>query len=255
MGGHNHQQAKVNSTARPPDGRGLAVMSQRWENLLFLHWDLAAAVVQATLPPGLTVDTYGGRAWVGVVPFRMAAVRPRFLPPVPGLSWFWELNVRTYVRDRWGRAGVWFYSLDCDQPLACAVARRLFHLNYRDAHMSCVSQPDGGFDYRSCWRDGPSRARLRWRIGSGSPGPAAPGGLSHFLVERYRLYSFDRESGRLLTGEVAHEPYLISPAEVEALEVNDLFLSNGLPIPLTGPVHVVASRGVRVRVFSVSTTS
>ncbi|HAY10465.1 MAG TPA: hypothetical protein DCY18_11115, partial [Thauera sp.] len=41
---------------------------QRWDQLLFLHWAYDAAVIQRTLPPGLTVDTYDGRAFLGVVP-------------------------------------------------------------------------------------------------------------------------------------------------------------------------------------------
>lgn len=230
-------------------------MSQRWGNLLFAHWDFDPAIIRRTLPPGLTADTYDGRAWVGVVPFRMAGVRPSFLPPVPGLSWFWELNVRTYVRDSHGRPGVWFYSLDCDQPLACATARRFFHLNYRDAEMSCQHGEDGRFEFRSRWLDGACSARLDWRAGPGPPAPAPPGSLRHFLVERYRLFAFDPAVGRLLTGEVAHDPYRIAPAEVGALEVADLFRSNGLPAPAGGPVDAVASRGVRVRVFSVKSIS
>lgn len=230
-------------------------MYQRWETLLFLHWAVPPSTVQATLPPGLTVDTFDGRAWLGVVPFRMAAVRPRFLPPVPGLSWFWELNVRTYVRDRQGRAGVWFYSLDCDQPLACAMARRFFHLNYRDARMACERRAGGGFDYRSRCLDAPCSARLQWSVGPGPVAVATPGSLRHFLVERYRLFAYDGAGGRLLTGEVAHEPYRIASAEVGGFEVEGLFRSNGLAVPTGGPVDAVVSDGVRVRVFSVKSMS
>jgi uncharacterized protein len=84
---------------------------QRWSDLLFLHWRVSAAAVQATLPAGLFVDTYHDQAYVGIVPFFMERVRPVYLPPVPWLSWFLELNVRTYVRDASGTPGVWFYSL------------------------------------------------------------------------------------------------------------------------------------------------
>jgi uncharacterized protein YqjF (DUF2071 family) len=230
-------------------------MAQRWENLLFLHWAFDRDIIQRTLPPGLTVDAFDDRAWVGVVPFRMAAVRPSWLPPVPGLSWFWELNVRTYVRDRHGRPGVWFYSLDCNQPLACATARRFFHLNYRDADMACVPRTGGWFDYRSRWLDGASSARLEWRVRSGTPAPARPGTLRHFLVERYRLFAHDPGRGRLLTGEVAHVPYTLTEAEVGLLDVAGLFRSNGLPEPQGPPADVVASDGVRVRVFSVHSIS
>ncbi len=111
------------------------VMHQRWRALLFAHWRIDPDAIQKTLPVGLHVDTCDGSAWLGVVPFFMDAVRPAFLPALPWLSWFQELNVRTYVHDEKGVPGVWFYSLDCNQPLAVAIARTLFHLNYRHAAM------------------------------------------------------------------------------------------------------------------------
>ena len=73
------------------------VMKQDWTHLLFLHWEVAPETIQAKLPPGLTVDTYEGKPFLGVVPFFMEKIRPSFCPCVPGLSWFQELNLRTYV--------------------------------------------------------------------------------------------------------------------------------------------------------------
>ena len=98
--------------------QGFPVMRQRWSGLLFLHWPVEISLIQKRLPPGLHVDTFDGQAWLGVVPFFMQRVRPIGLPPVPWLSWFLELNVRTYVHDDAGNPGVWFFSLDCDQPVA-----------------------------------------------------------------------------------------------------------------------------------------
>ena len=111
------------------------VMKQEWSHLLFLHWEMDPAIIQEQLPPGLTVDTYDGKAYLGVVPFHMDNVRPSFCPTVPGLSWFLELNLRTYVHDENGVPGVWFFALDCDQWLAVKLARGLFHLPYQHASM------------------------------------------------------------------------------------------------------------------------
>lgn len=33
-------------------------MFHRWDQLTFLHWSYDPAVIQALLPPGLTVDTF-----------------------------------------------------------------------------------------------------------------------------------------------------------------------------------------------------
>src|SRR3954470_607640 len=98
-----------------PDG--MVVLKQRWEELLFLHWRWDPDAVQATLPPGLTVDTCQGAAWLGLVPLFMRNVHPRFVPAVSWMSDFLEVNLRTYVFDSRGRPGIYFYSLDCDQPV------------------------------------------------------------------------------------------------------------------------------------------
>ncbi|MGE9270967.1 MAG: DUF2071 domain-containing protein, partial [Verrucomicrobiales bacterium] len=89
-------------------------MSQRWSKLLFLHWRVDPAWIAHRLPPGLYVDTFEGEAWLGIVPFFMGRIRPTGLLPLPGISWFHELNVRTYVHDQRGIPGVWFLSLDCN---------------------------------------------------------------------------------------------------------------------------------------------
>src|SRR2546423_6570111 len=112
------------------------VMQQRWELLLFLHWIVSPDVIQATLPNELTVDTFEGKAYLGLTAFFMTSVRPVGIPALPWLSYFQELNVRTYVYDKSGAAGVWFYSLDCNQPAAVLAARSLLGLPYFHAKMS-----------------------------------------------------------------------------------------------------------------------
>lgn len=37
-------------------------MYQQWRDLLFPHWEYDVAAIQATLPDGLFVDTFGGKA-------------------------------------------------------------------------------------------------------------------------------------------------------------------------------------------------
>ena len=132
--------------ARPA---GRPAMFQQWRDLLFLHWEYPAATIQATLPEGLHLDTFAGKAYLGVIPFFMRNVRPRFLPGLPRLSNFMELNVRTYVHDEAGVPGVWFYSLDANQPLAVKIARRFFHLPYEHAAMESSRTESGAIHYRS----------------------------------------------------------------------------------------------------------
>ena len=83
----------------------------RWSSIAFLHWPVDVEVLRPLVLDELTIDTFEDQAWVGLVPFRMM-VRPPFVPPIPLVSTFPEINVRTYVRDAHGRRGLYFLSLD-----------------------------------------------------------------------------------------------------------------------------------------------
>ena len=222
------------------------VMWQSWKRLLFLHWELDPADIQRTLPAGLTVDTWHGRAWIGVVPFFMCGVRPRFCPAVPWLSDFLELNVRTYVRDATGRPGVWFYSLDCNQPIAVAIARSVFRLPYFHARMRAQMGPESDFIYYDCRRAGaPTTSHYEYRA-QGPVHRAVGGSLEEFLVERYRLFS--EKNGVLYSGEVWHQPYEIATADAPRWCPEPIRQAGfeGITQP---PDHSIVSTGVDVRVF------
>jgi uncharacterized protein YqjF (DUF2071 family) len=224
------------------------VMSQRWSHLLFLHWAWDPAELQATLPPGLRIDTFEGRAYLALVPFWMDRVRPAWLPAVPGLSWFLELNLRTYVYDAAGRPGVWFYSLDCNNPVAVRLARGLFALPYVDARQhgrrpAAPGEP-ASFTSRRGARGGENHFVY---APAAAPAPATPGSLEFFLAERYLLFA-RRRDGRLASGRVWHAPYQLAPARVDAAR-SSLFADNGFAPPARSADHALVSAGVDVSVF------
>jgi uncharacterized protein len=109
-------------------------MHQNWRRVTFLHWPVAAAVLQCRLPPGLIIDTFAGIAWVGLTPFQLTGLRPPAFPAIPWLSSFPEMNLRTYVRGPAG-SGVWFFSLDAASALAVLGARASYGLPYHRASM------------------------------------------------------------------------------------------------------------------------
>jgi uncharacterized protein len=227
-------------------------MYQAWHDLLFLHWVWDPVEIQATLPAGLHVDTFDGRAWVGVVPFWMDAVRPRGLPPVPGLSWFQELNLRTYVCDDRGEPGVWFYTLDCNQPIATQLARTFFNLNYQHARQCgrrAGPKSPAAFYSRRVNTGGESEFRYQ---ATGVPYLAAPDSLEFFLGERYRLFS--THSAGLRTGRVWHEPYPLQAVHVE-LATTSLWVDQGFPSPDRPADHAMASAGVDVSIYPLHSLS
>ncbi len=227
-------------------------MRQRWDELLFLHWEVNPELIQATLPAGLTVDTCEGKAYLGVVPFFMRGVRPRWLPAVPGLSNFLECNLRTYVIGPEG-PGVWFYSLDCDQPVAVTCARKLFHLSYFHAKMEAVREDERWVHfqtrrlYKASLRKEEKTSYFRYR-GQGKLGAAAAGSLDFYLMERYLLYSASFRKNQLYCGRVWHEPYQVSQAEVTKMD-HQLIEVAGFKSPDRAPEHVHYSPGVAVEIF------
>lgn len=226
------------------------VMYQEWRELLFLHWAVDAKTVQARLPDALQVDCFDGQAWVGVVPFFMRRVRPRFLPTVPGISNFLELNLRTYVVDERGRPGVWFFSLDTSHRLPVWIAQKFFHLPYCNAKMA-ANEANGIIEYRSTRRDTRScdAAQVyRWSRDA-TLRTAEPGSLEFFLVERYRLYSHDLGRDRLYSGQVHHAPYSICDVDLQAYS-KELFTLNGFEKPAGEPDSVIASPGVPVSIHA-----
>jgi uncharacterized protein len=225
-----------------------AVMEHSWDVLTFLHWRFPAAAVQRLLPEGLTVQQHDGSAWVGLVPF-VIEVRPPRLPRAPWVSRFPETNVRTYVTDRTGRTGIWFFSLDAARLGAVVVARTTYRLPYFWDVMDVSVRPgDGGEDvsYTSFRRwPGPrgAHARVRVRVGERYE-PDELRQLDHFLTARWTLFS--SHSYGLAYADAHHTAWPLHRAELVHLD-QTLLEAAGLPAPTQVPLAHY-SPGVRVRI-------
>lgn len=218
----------------------MAVMTQGWRDLAFVHWSYDPEVVQRLLPEGVEVDTFEGRAWVALVPFRMTRLRVRGLPPIPTTTDFPEINVRTYVKVN-GRSAVWFFSLDTPKLLPTLAARLVFRLPYCFGRAE-VTMTDDVLESRVT-RRWPSRAssHLRLRVGD----PIVAGDLERFLTDRWGLIA-PRYGGGFNYGPVNHEEWPLHTGEVLVID-DQLVTAAGLPAP-TGPPHVLFSPGVGVAV-------
>ena len=219
--------------ARPGDWS----VSMTWSDLLFAHWPFPPELVRPLIPAELELDTWDGRAWIGVVPFRMSEVRPRLVPTFGLASDFPELNVRTYVSHR-GRSGVWFFSLDAASRLAVRAARWWFKLPYHHAHMTVTRE--GGVRYRSR-RDQHAAPPAAFDALYAPEGPtfqAAEGTLDHFVTERYALFS-RHPDGRIGYGAIRHGRWPLRPAWAD-IRVNTMLEPLGLRLPLQPPlIHFV----------------
>jgi uncharacterized protein len=197
-----------------PVPRAPWVMFMRWRDLLFLHWPLPPQTLRPLIPEPLELETFDGHAWLGITPFLMRCTRPRLLPPIPIISSFPELNVRTYVRHH-DKPGVWFFSLDAARWLAVWGARVTHSLPYHVADMRVTHDPHAIHFVSQRARAAPGVARLDITYQpAGAVANAAAGSLDHFLTERYCLYAQDR-SRRIWRAEIHHAPWPLQPAEAE----------------------------------------
>ena len=219
-------------------------MYQNWGKLLFMHWPVDEEVLAPLIPSQLSVDTFEGKAWIGVVPFTMWGIRASFLPPIPGTSAFHELNVRTYVHHR-GVPGVWFFSLDAANRLAVWGARTFYHLPYFNARMT-LKQQRNQIDYGSTRiddRGAPAEFRATWTIGEALP-RSDPGSLEFFLTERYCLYALHRD--RVFRSRIFHQPWPLQAATLDSSQ-STMISSLGIQQPETGPLlHYAESLAVDI---------
>jgi uncharacterized protein YqjF (DUF2071 family) len=160
-------------------------------------------------------------------------VAPRFVPALPLVSEFAELNVRTYVTVG-GKPGVYFFSLDADSALAVAAARSLLHLPYFTAQMQ-VRCEASRVDYSSRRIGDAPPAELVARYEPVGPQfHAEPGSLDYFLTERYCLYNVDARF-RAYRLEIHHLPWTLQRAEA-TFTVNTMTEAAGIRLPAIAPV-------------------
>jgi uncharacterized protein len=184
-------------------------IAQSWVDLLFAHWRVEAAALRKLVPAGLQLDEHDGGAWLGIAPFLITGFRLRGTLPLPFVSTFPELNVRTYVTGK-DKPGIWFFSLDTSSRLAVEAARRTYKLPYFHARTVLERRSDrvefsnarGERAFEAIYRDSTTAAF-----------EPQPGTLEHFLIERYCLYAVDEEG--LHRAEIHHPPWRLRPAKAE----------------------------------------
>jgi len=215
-------------------------MRMVWHDLLFMHWKVDADQLRKHLPPTLKLDTWDGGAWVGIVPFRMSGVSLRWLPDLPWVSKFPELNVRTYVVGPDGQPGVWFYSLDASSALAVKGARWLYHLQYMHATIDFERERacDCGswiqYNSRRTHRGEPAaELNVEYRP-IGPEYEAARGTLLDWLTSRYSLFSADGE-GNLYRGDIVHDPWSLRDAQA-IVRSNTMTEGIGVDLPEESPL-------------------
>jgi len=226
-------------TAVAPPLAGRASASQRWSNIVFLHWRVDAAVVAPLLPEGLVPDEFDGSSWVGLIPFVLDRATVFGSPPVPYFGNFVEVNVRLYAVDEFGRRGVVFISLEASRLAAVLAARALFSIPYMWSQTRLdITQREYRYSSRRHLR-GSAHSSIVVRPGdltvNGDP-------LSEFLTARWAL--FTRARGRTIRLRNHHEMWRLYRAELVHLD-DTLLAAAGFPgLTKRPPDSVLYSPGV-----------
>jgi uncharacterized protein len=207
------------------------LMGQTWRHLLFAHWPVEPAALEPLVPRPLELHLYEGGAWLGVTPFVLTGLRGHGMAPLPWLSRFPEVNVRTYV-EHGRKPGIYFFSLDAGRRAAVAAARRGYRLPYFHADMRADVE-GGEIRYLSERIDSsgpPAELRLTYRP-AGRRLPMRDGSLERWLAERYCVYVVDERS-RVLRGDIHHPPWPLQPATEE---IDSNTMGRPLGLELDGP--------------------
>lgn len=182
---------------------------QEWNHALFLHWQVDAGDLTPFLPKGIELDLHQGGAWVSMVAFRMERIRPRLLPAVPFISFFDELNIRTYVR--YGqKTGVYFLSIEAGSWLSCMVANTLSGLPYRFAAMK-----SGAEMFSSANPEDGSSLDVKFEIGGEV---STKDKVDRFLTERYAL--FQDSGNRINQYEIHHIEWPLMEVRLTSLKID-----------------------------------
>ena len=230
-----------------PDQFLHSFMDQCWEDLLLLHWPVDETPIKKSLPDDLEVDLFEGQAWLSVVGFKLTGLK---IYPIRWLSWpdFWEINLRTYVRDKSGNKGIWFYSLDSSDLFAVSGARMLYGLPYNYARtqgsleknkISFLSSRN--FPHRSANSQFEATFQSAKKKSNHAHSP-----LDNFLLERYRFWSRRKISHTSFSAQVKHKPYqavLTNHAKYKGA----LFSSQGFSEPVDGPARGHYCKGFSVQ--------
>jgi hypothetical protein len=222
-------------------------MSQRWEDIGFLHWRVDPHALEGFMPRDARPDVHDGSGWVGLLPFRMRGAGFGAGPSVPWFGTFWETNVRVYSIDEHGRRGVVFLSLEAQRLAVVLGARATLAVPYYWAQMSGRSTARATMHYRSRRRGPPGSSSPKSRIGLRVGRPiTSPDATQRFLSARFGLHT--QVAGRGVWVPNTHRAWPLRRAEVTDLH-DELVAATGLPdLPAARPPdHVMFSRGVRTQ--------
>lgn len=193
-----------------PLPQGSWIIYQEWQKVLFIHWAADVHELQQYVPGALITDTFKGTAWLSLVVFRLANVRPRFLPPIPPISNANEINFRTYVKYK-GKPGIYFLSMELGKPVSNFLARYLTGLPYRYSEIDNKST-----QYSSRNKEYGDKLEVEYEIKNKLLNKSP---LDKWLTERYALFQDSRKNS-IMEYEIHHHEWPLHEVGVKRKIIN-----------------------------------
>ncbi len=188
------------------------MMTQGWKDVLFLHWPVPAETLEDIIPNELELDLLDGQAWISLVLFKVEGTRPRFLPPIPFIHSYLELNTRTYVKYK-DKAGIYFFSLDASKSLVVSLPRIGNFLPYMKARMH-YGASDDIFTFKSIrTQEGQPPETLELTYTADLKNPLQKNARDRWLTERYILWTKPKK--HLYRLDIHHPEWVLFPASVQ----------------------------------------
>lgn len=195
-----------------------------WRYLVMVNYAVEPETISPLVPPGTTLDLWGGRTFLSLVGFRFLDTRVRGLA-IPFHRNFDEINLRFYVKRQIGnevRRGVAFVREIVPRRGIAAAARLLYNENYvtRPTRSILEYDEDGRGVFEYSWHDRERVHRIRITVGDGE-GWRLPteGSEEQFIAEHYWGYATQRD-GSLMEYAVEHEPWRIRSGTDVRVEVD-----------------------------------
>jgi uncharacterized protein YqjF (DUF2071 family) len=196
---------------------GAPLLLADWEQLVMLHFEIDAKLLQRAIP--FELDLLDGRAFVSLVTFTMRRMRlahggrlARWLCAPLAEQRF--LNVRTYVRHG-EQTGIHFITEWISNGLCVPFGPLTYGLPYRWGRLNFGPDHHGGVRGRVEPRFGGAAFEYQARPSEGAWAfrECEPGTLTEFLVERYT--GFTGLGGRRRLFRIWHEPWRMAEAEAD----------------------------------------
>ncbi len=201
------------------------VLYQEWHEVLLFHWPVDPELVKELLPDYLELDTIKGKAYLSIVGFTVKNFRTA-LVPLPFISSFGEINIRTYVTHQ-GIKGIYFFSLHTEKLLAVWGAQLLYQLPYRKAEII----QEKGFLYGH--NHSPPFLNVCVNY-TPEPGRIEKNTLDKWLTERHAFYQ--EVTGNLYRCDIHHKEWPLQRVILYSGQIkagagqNEELMLNGHPV-------------------------